>query len=147
MKTDPHNALEIIRWILIVYGLLNICEVFMGWYSSTNMLFYFGRATGQYWYIFYIQIIPNTILPLLLFFKKLGRNKYVLLTVSFLINLSWLFELISIYAVNTHKEYTVAQNANNYLWFLLLKGLLIGGIIYAVGNTIAAFQRRRLNAR
>ncbi|QXV66029.1 hypothetical protein INP83_02735 [Mucilaginibacter sp. 21P] len=140
-NTDNRKALEIIRWVIVSYAVLNICEIAIGYFSSAEIISFSEQANDHYWWAFYIKLFSSTVLPLLLINKNQGRNKYVLLSISLLINLSWFFELTALYANGFYGGRNDAVLAT-YLGYLVLKGLLVGGIIYATGNALASVQQR-----
>ncbi|RFZ92376.1 hypothetical protein D0C36_13170 [Mucilaginibacter conchicola] len=144
-KTDIRNTLEIMRWVMISYAVLNIGRYVSDLFDPKGISDLFDEVNGPDVYMFYLTIIPNTIFPLSLLFKKAGRNKYMLLAMSVLMHIGWFVEFCVVYNYGIKTEELVDQ-LYTYLWFLLLKGLLVGGIINAIGNAITAFQRRRLNA-
>jgi len=136
LKTDTHNAFVIIKGIILVYAGLNIGYYFVACFSPADMVSIRGRATDSYNFAYYIMLVPNTLLPLLLLFKKVGRNKYLLLALAFLMNIGWMFELFVIYNTNLHREHLATQLSFNYLWFIVLEGLFVGSVIYAIGRII-----------
>lgn len=136
LKTDTRNAFAIIKGLILVYAVSNICYFFIACFSPSTMASFLGSATGSYSFAYYLMLLPNTILPLLLLFKKLGRNKYLLLALSFLMNIGWVFELFVIYSTDLHRDYVATQLSFNYLWFMVLKGVFIGSVIYAIGRTV-----------
>ncbi len=136
LKTDIRNAFVIVKILLLLYAILNIGNYAIGYFFPDTMNNLWERATGPYSFAFYLMAVPNTLLPLLLLFKKLGRNKYLLLSFSFLMNVGWLFEFIVVYNVSLHRDYFLVQPSLNPWWFFVLYGFFIGSIIYAVGRTI-----------
>lgn len=138
LKTDVHNAFTIIKWIILVYAGLNICYYFFAYFAIPARTSFFERATGPYSFTFYLMLVPNTVLPLLLL-KKWRYNKYLMLTLSFLMNIGWTFELLVIYVMTTHRDYITTRPSFNYLWLVVLKGFFIGALIYVIGR---AFKRK-----
>lgn len=135
LKVDTRNAFKIIKWVVLVYAGLNICYYVVVYFTPAAMDSFLGKARGTYDFSFYLMFVPNTILPLFLLFKKLGHNKYVLLTLSFLMNAGWLLELFALYNTDFHREYVTSLPLSNYLWLVVLKGFFIGSVIYAIGNS------------
>ena len=134
LKADTRNAFIITKAIILIYAALNIIYYIAVYFSPAAIDSFVGRATGTYSFAFYLMLVPNTILPLLLLFKRLGRNKYVLLILSFLMNIGWIFELLIIYSTDMHRDNTATRLSFNFLWFILLNGILIGSVIYAIGR-------------
>ncbi|MEJ2880367.1 hypothetical protein [Pedobacter sp. GR22-6] len=141
-KADNRNAFIITKVIILIYAALNtICYIAV-YFSPAAMESFVARATGPYRSAFYLMLVPNTLLPLSLLFKRLGRNKYVLLILSVLMNIGWIFELLTIYSTDMHRDYAATRLSFNPLWFILLNGIFIGSVIYAVGR---AFKNKAPN--
>jgi hypothetical protein len=142
LKADTRNAFVITKVIILIYATLNIGSYIAAYLSAATMDSFVEKATGAYGFAYYLMFVPNTILPLLLLFKRLGRNKYVLLILSFLMNIGWIFELLVIYNTVMHRDNTATQLSFNSLWFILLNGIFIGSVIYAIGG---AFKHKAPN--
>ncbi|MBK0380890.1 hypothetical protein [Mucilaginibacter segetis] len=136
LKTDTRNAFAIIKGLILVYAGLNIIYYFIAYFSPATMVSFWGRGMGNYSFAYYLMFAANTLLPLLLFFKKLGRNKFVLLTLSFLMNIGWVFELFIIYHTDIYRNYNGNQLSLNFLWFIVLNGFFIGSVMYAIGSAV-----------
>jgi hypothetical protein len=136
LKRDSRIAFAIIKWLILVYAGLNIGYYFIAYFSPVTRVSFLVRATGSYNFAYYIMLVPNTVLPLLLMFKKPGRNGYVLLALSFLMNIGWAFELFVIYSTDIHRDHIANQLSFNYLWLIVLNGAFIGSVIYAIGRAI-----------
>jgi hypothetical protein len=135
LKADTRNAFAIIKWIVFVYAALNIVYYYAVSFSG-EMLSFNERAMGPYNLVYYLMMVPNTLLPLLLLFKKWGRNKYILLALSLLMNVGWMFELFTIYNTDFHIDHIHSLPSLNFLWFIALKGVFIGAVIYAIGRAV-----------
>ena len=134
LKTDTRNAFVITKALILIYAGLNISSYIIAYFLPAKMGGFLGRTTGPYSFAYYLMTVPNTILPLLLLFKRLGRNKYVLLILSFLMNIGWAFELLTIYNTDLHINNTASRLSFNFLWFTLLNGIFIGSVIYAISR-------------
>jgi hypothetical protein len=143
LKTDTRNAFAIVKWLILVYAVLNTGYYFFAIFSPDKMVSFWERATDVYSYAYDLMIVSNTLLPLLLFLKKPGRNKYVLLALSFLMNIGWMFELFVIYRTDFHRDNGVRDLSFNVWWYILLSGTFIGSVIYAIGGAV---QRKMLKA-
>jgi len=134
LKTDTRNAFVIIRGLILVYAGLNISYYFIVYFSPTASDSFFERIRGPYSFAYYLMIVPNTILPLLLLFNRLGSNKYILLILSFLMNIGWVFDLFIIYSTDISRNNTSIGLSFNSLWFITIYGIFIGSVIYAIGR-------------
>lgn len=81
LRADTRNAFAIIKWIILVHSGLSIVYYYKVSFSG-EMLSFNERAIDSYNLVYYLMMVPNTLLPLVLLFKKLDRNKYVLLALS-----------------------------------------------------------------
>lgn len=134
LKGDTRNAFVIAKAIILIYAVLNIANYIAVYFSPTEMDSFMGRAGGVYSFAYYLMFVSNTVLPLLLFFKRVGRNKYLLLILSVLMNVGWIFDLLIIYSTDMHRDNTTTRHSFNFLWFMLLNGIFIGSVIYAIGR-------------
>jgi hypothetical protein len=136
-KADTRNSFIITKAIILIYAALNIIYYIAVYFSAVAMDTFVGRVT-----VTYLMLVSNTILPLSLLFKRVGRNKYVLLILSFLMNIGWIFELLIIYSTDMHRDNTATRLPLNSLWFILLNGIFIASVIYAIGR---AFKNKAPN--
>lgn len=78
----------------LLWSYINILEVFTGWYANTsfeNEALIYRMFTPPYSYMFWLMIFCNSLMPLLLIFKKLRTSIYVAMIVSLAINVGmWL---------------------------------------------------------
>lgn len=136
LKTDTRNAFAIVKWLIVVYAGLNITYYLLVYFSPGVMDSFWERAAGPYSFAWYLMYLPNTVLPLLLLFKNIGRNKYVLLILSFLMNIGWMFDSFVYYTTTIESNQRPARSSFDFLWFIVLWGVFIGSVIYAVGRAI-----------
>jgi len=92
------DILENIAKTIIFTGLI-VCyaymvEFFIAWYSGNlvEQESFRWRVMGEYRLEFWIMIVCNSLIPLLLFIKKVRRNIPLLLGISILINIGMWFE-------------------------------------------------------
>src|ERR1051325_9461949 len=86
------SKLVLMTSTMVAYSYLT--EFFIAWYGPSKAerdLFWF-RATGDYWWAFWIMFSCNTIFPLLLWFKSVRRNMVVLFCLCILVNVGMWFE-------------------------------------------------------
>jgi Ni/Fe-hydrogenase subunit HybB-like protein len=78
----------------LLWSYINVLEVFTGWYANTsfeNEALTYRMFTPPYSYMFWIMILCNSVMPLLLIFKKARTSIFVALIVSLAINVGmWL---------------------------------------------------------
>lgn len=75
---------EIIRWLIIICAAASL----LNWalYMATNHPALPERATGPYWWAFWMLIFFSDIVPFALLFKKLKHKFWALLTIVLLMN-------------------------------------------------------------
>ncbi len=149
-KIDIKNAIRIIKWTLITYGLVVLLySMILFFYSNdSNSKFEFlARVNGSYKYAYWLILILHSIFPLLLFFRKIGNKVYFVLLVAVLMNIGWLFESFVIHLTSAHRDYLPAVNDyNSYLpypgeFIQIIQGCCVGIIILIIGNAYKRFVR------
>ena len=96
-------------------GYSYLTEFFMAWYgpsAAERDLFWF-RATGHYWWAFWIMFSCNVIFPLSLWFKPVRRNMAALFVLSILVNIGMWFERFVIIVTSL----TRAFNPSNWFYY------------------------------
>jgi molybdopterin-containing oxidoreductase family membrane subunit len=110
--TDYHfdNMSRFILLTSIIVGYAYISEYFIAWYSGVEaeQTAFWMRAFGPYWISTWVMIICNTVLPQLLWFKKLRVNVPFLFVLSVFINIGMWFERYVIIISALSREYNPA---------------------------------------
>src|SRR5690348_11227789 len=72
--------------LIVAYGYLT--EAFIAWYSADRFERYvpFNRATGPYWWTYWLLITCNVVLPQSLWFRRVRSTPIVLFVVAMIIN-------------------------------------------------------------
>lgn len=141
-KINIQEPLNILRWIIIIYAALGFISIFVGMavYES-----YIERATGPYWWSYLLILFCSSLLPFILLHKKLRSKKYLILIISFAMNLGWLFERMVIIAISLHRDYDTPDNTISWLNLipldLILFGTTIGVLALLTGNFISRNNR------
>jgi hypothetical protein len=132
-------SIQIIKWVLISYSVLllgyELCLVLSA-YFGVDIYMITSRATGLYWFAYWLIIAGNCIFPFFLLIRKLGRNVYIILLTTFVVNIGWLFESFVIHTTNLHRDYvTIGSGYLPYAheWFILLKGFVVGLLVVGIG--------------
>ncbi|MCZ6491401.1 MAG: polysulfide reductase NrfD [Acidobacteria bacterium] len=96
---------KLILFMSLIVSYAYVMEFFIAWYTGNPIerdSFYY-RAFGDYRTLFWIMIVCNCALPLVLFFRKMRHNLKVLFTLSLLINVGMYLERFIIIPVSlTH---------------------------------------------
>ena len=125
------NHVENMNKILIATGsivaLAYMTEMFIAWYSGVEYESYafMNRATGPYWWAYWIMITCNVVSSQLLWIKKLRRNLIFTFFLSIVINIGMWFERYVIIVTSLHRDY-LTSSWTMYKPTIVEFGLLIG---------------------
>ena len=125
------NHVENMNKILMATGsivaLAYMTELFMSWYSGVEYEQYafMNRATGPYWWAYWIMITCNVVSSQLLWIKKLRRNLVFTFFLSIVINIGMWFERFVIIVTSLHRDY-LTSSWTMYKPTIVEFGLLIG---------------------
>jgi Ni/Fe-hydrogenase subunit HybB-like protein len=103
--------LELMNKIMLVTGSLvgfaYATEFFVAFYSGNEYERYafMNRATGPYWWAYWIMLSCNVISPQLFWFKRLRTSLPVMFVVSIAINVGMWFERFVIIVTSLHRDY------------------------------------------
>ncbi len=93
--------------ILVTGGIVAVAylsEFFVGWYTGSSYEDFtylsWGAATGPYWWAFWALIICNSVIPQLLWFKKIRTNYIYTFIIAIFINIGMWFERFDIIVIN-----------------------------------------------
>ena len=93
--------------ILVTGGIVAVAylsEFFVGWYTGSSyedfVYLSVGAATGPYWWAFWSLIICNSVIPQLLWIKKIRRNYIWTFIIAIFINIGMWFERFDIIVIN-----------------------------------------------
>jgi molybdopterin-containing oxidoreductase family membrane subunit len=105
------NHLDNIAKILLLTGMMvgygYGMEFFIAWYSGSEyeQFCFINRATGPYWWAYWIMITCNVISPQLFWFRNLRRNPMVLFVISIVVNIGMWFERFVIVISSLNRDY------------------------------------------
>ncbi|MFA8434505.1 MAG: NrfD/PsrC family molybdoenzyme membrane anchor subunit [Marinifilaceae bacterium] len=110
-----------------IVGIAYITELFIAWYSGVEYEQYafLNRATGPYWWAYWIMMSCNVISPQLLWIKKLRRNLVFTFILSIFINIGMWFERFVIIVTSLHRDY-LPSSWSMYKPTLVEVGIFIG---------------------
>jgi polysulfide reductase-like protein len=103
--------LELMCKIMLVTGSMvgfaYATEFFVALYSGNEYERYafINRATGPYWWAYFIMLSCNVLSPQLFWFKRLRTSVPVMFVVSILINIGMWFERFVIIVTSLHRDY------------------------------------------
>lgn len=104
-RFETKRALNVIRWIVISYALLNLSYFLIGITLKPNEFAIVKRATGPYWWSYLLMTFGAVVLPFSLFYKRIGLKKRYLILVAFLIRSGRYFEIFVILVTSLHRDY------------------------------------------
>ncbi|MFY9341487.1 MAG: NrfD/PsrC family molybdoenzyme membrane anchor subunit [Planctomycetota bacterium] len=105
------NHLDNIAKILLLTGTMvgyaYGVEFFVAWYSQVEFEQYafINRATGPYWWAYWIMVSCNVISPQFFWFRSLRRNPMVLFVISIFVNIGMWFERFVIVITSLHRDF------------------------------------------
>ena len=105
------SHIELMNKIIIltgsIVGIAYLTELFMAWYSGVEyeLFAFINRATGPYWWAYWLMMTCNVISPQLFWFRKLRRNIGFTFFMSIVINVGMWFERFVIIVTSLHRDY------------------------------------------
>ncbi len=110
-----------------IVGVAYLTELFVAWYSGVEYEQYafLNRATGPYWWAYWIMMTCNVITPQLFWFRKLRRNLVFTFIVSIFINIGMWFERFVIVVTSLHRDY-LPSSWSMYSPSIVEIGLFVG---------------------
>ncbi len=110
-----------------IVGLAYLTELFISWYSGVEYEHFalLNRATGPYWWAYWIMMTANVISPQLLWIKKLRTNLAFTFCLSIVINIGMWFERFVIVVTSLHRDY-LTSSWTMYKPTIVEVGLFIG---------------------
>ena len=103
--------IEMMNIIITVTGsivcIAYLTEFFIAWYSGVEYESYcfVNRATGPYWWAYWMMMSCNVISPQLFWFKKLRTSILVSFILSVIVNIGMWFERFVIIVSSLHRDY------------------------------------------
>jgi len=110
-----------------IVGLAYITELFISWYSGVEYEHFalMNRATGPYWWAYWIMMTCNVISPQLLWIKKLRTNLLFTFFLSIVINIGMWFERFVIVVTSLHRDF-LPSSWTMYKPTIVEVGLFVG---------------------
>jgi len=90
-----------------VVGIAYLTEFFIAWYSGVQYEQYafINRATGQYWWAYWMMMSCNVISPQMFWIKKVRTNLVMTFVLSIVVNVGMWFERFVIIVTSLHRDY------------------------------------------
>lgn len=128
-KQDFKFSYAVIRYIVLANWVLNLMLTLFRIDEFTSFI---NRATGPYWWAYLIMLICSFALPILLFHKKIGRNKWPLLVITFLSTFALTFELFVILLTALHHGFSAGSTIPSYINYLFLRPLIMTSFLVGI---------------
>lgn len=132
-KVQTQTILNIIRWFVLFYTLLNLTYFIIGIVLFPEEFSIINRASGPYAALFWLMTLGALLLPMTLFYKKLGTNPFYIILVLFLMKSGHYFERFVIFMTCLHRNYLDDSTIDLYIkGFILvcLQGFFLVIILY-----------------
>ena len=150
-RFETTKALNLVRWIIIVYTVFYIISIVVGTNFFVEMNDFLDRATGPYKFTYWFILISSTILPFTLLIKKLSTSKLFLLTIAFLMKVGLYFEQYVIIVTSIHRDYMSSNATSNWkeLVAFSFAMIMLQGFILAILMLFyfEVFKKWKMNKR
>ncbi len=90
-----------------IVGYAYAMEFFIAWYSGNpyERYAFINRATGPYWWAYWIMITCNVVVPQFFWFKWFRTRMIVVFMLSILVNIGMWFERFVIVITSLHRDF------------------------------------------
>lgn len=90
-----------------IVGCAYITELFVAWYSGVEYEQYafLNRATGPYWWAYFLMMTCNVVSPQVMWSKKIRTNIMASFIISIVVNVGMWFERFVIIVTSLHRDY------------------------------------------
>jgi Ni/Fe-hydrogenase subunit HybB-like protein len=95
----------LVTGLIVAYGYGT--EAFIAWYSADQYESFMivNRATGPYWWTYWLLILCNVITPQILWFKRARTNVVLLFVLSLVVNVGMWLERFVIIVTSLHRDF------------------------------------------
>ncbi len=119
-----------------IVGIAYITELFMAWYSGVpaEQYAFVNRATGPYWWAYWIMMTCNVVSPQLFWFKKIRTSLWATFILSIVVNIGMWFERFVIIVTSLHRDFLPSS------WAMFRPTLYdVGDYLFSIGFFFTAF--------
>ena len=102
---DAMAKLVLVTSLIVLYAY--VTEFFMAWYSGEEVerSAFWNRAFGSYWWATWIMLVCNSLVPQMLWFRRVRHSIPALFVISLFINIGMWFERFVIIVVSLSHEF------------------------------------------
>ena len=104
-KFQLKKAFRIIRWIIIIYAIVNLISFLIGIIMFPDESAFLNRAAGKYWPNYWLMMFSAIFLPFSLLHKRIGIKPFYLLFVSLIMKIGWYFHFYVV-LIASHFSYS-----------------------------------------
>lgn len=119
-----------------IVGIAYLTEFFIAWYSQVpaEQYAFINRATGPYWWAYWIMMTCNVISPQLFWIKKIRTSLWATFILSIVVNIGMWFERFVIIVTSLHRDYLPSS------WSMFWPTLYdVGDYLFSIGFFFTAF--------
>ena len=133
-RFETNKALNVVSWIIIIYTIITGIVYLYGLLFIREGYSFINRATGPYWFAYWMMLLGNLVLPFTLLFKKLRTKVEYLIFVSFALKSGTYFEKFVIFITSLHRDYLPSSYTilHDDIYYYILLGLIIQGCVQAI---------------
>ena len=146
-RFETNKALNVVSWIIIIYTIITGMMYLYGLLFIKEGYAFTNRATGPYWFAYWMMLLGNLVLPLTLFFKKLRTKVGYLIFVSFAMKSGTYFEKFVIFITKIHRDFdsegvAIFQNDPflNFIKVIFIQGCVLAIILLGYFEIRKAFK-------
>jgi molybdopterin-containing oxidoreductase family membrane subunit len=132
--------IELMNIIIIItgsiVGVAYLTELFISWYSGVpaEQYAFLNRATGPYWWAYWIMMTCNVISPQLFWIRKIRTSIVASFILSIVVNIGMWFERFVIIVTSLHRDYLPSSWAMFYPTFYD-----VGEYLFSLGFFFTSF--------
>ena len=128
------QVLNLVRWIIVSYTIVTMIQFLIRIIVFRDEYAFLNRATGPYWWAYWLMFISAAILPFTLLYKKLFSKAFYLLFIAIFMKIGMYFERFVIIVTSFHRDYAPDNERLNLSQYLIIGFLMLilQGFILAI---------------
>lgn len=153
-KQEMKNCLYVFNTVVPLFTLINLVflleELFIAWYGQNPYEWYAYKENKAnifipYGWSYWFLLAMNTLLPQLLWFKKLRKSIIMTLLIIFFTSLGIWFERLVIYITSAYRDYLPSSWSTYYEQDGLLLAFFIQPLCFIIISTVVYFVFHKRN--
>lgn len=147
-KFYARKVLNIIGWTIIFYSLIILIRFVIEVIVNCDNVAIYNRASGPYWWSYWLMFFCATFLPFTLFSKRLRNKFWYVFIVGFCIKIGFYFERYVIIMSNLHRDYSPSGWSNSNFGFLdyigsfFIQGFLLAILSLVIYHSIISLKNK-----